>query len=160
MELQSMLDKAKEKCGAESDNQLSKKLGVSRVAVSSWRHGHRFPDAVTCMKLSEITGIPLATVIGRVGEARAISRDEKAVWRRLASAAAVLLLALPFQGQTAPYGAHEPGTVICIMRNIKHVRTETQSCSRHIHRLDVHEFMNTVFGEFAAESRRFGATKR
>lgn len=48
-----------------------------------------------CAKIAEITGIPLARVLGIVGEARAISREEKAVWRRLASAAAVLLMLLP-----------------------------------------------------------------
>lgn len=44
--------------------------------------------------MAEITGIPLARVLGIVGETRAVSREEKAVWRRLASAAATVALAV------------------------------------------------------------------
>jgi transcriptional regulator with XRE-family HTH domain len=90
-EITELLDKAKAACSAKSDNQLAIKLKVSRQAVSGWRHGVSAPDTVTCAKIAEITGIPLARVLGIVGEARAISREEKAVWRRLASAAIVVL---------------------------------------------------------------------
>lgn len=90
-----LLDKTKEMCGIESDNQLAIRLKVTRTSVSTWRNGRGQPDAVSCAKIAEITGIPLARVLGIVGEARAISREEKAVWRRLASAAAILLMLLP-----------------------------------------------------------------
>jgi transcriptional regulator with XRE-family HTH domain len=86
-----LLDRAKERAGVPSDNQLASALGVKRQTVSNWRQGHNTPDAVACEKLAEITGEPLARVLGIAGEARALSREEKAVWRRLATAAAVVL---------------------------------------------------------------------
>lgn len=95
MDVVQLIEAAKSALDVESDNQLALKLKVSRATVSNWRHQGKGPDAVTCAKLSEITGIPLARVLGIVGEARAISREEKAVWRRLASAALVALSLLP-----------------------------------------------------------------
>lgn len=90
-----LLDKTKEAYGVTSDNQLSLRLKVTRTSVSTWRNGRGQPDAVSCAKIAEITGIPLARVLGIVGEARAISQAEKAVWRQLASAAIVVLAMLP-----------------------------------------------------------------
>lgn len=87
-----LLDQAKEATKIETDMALAKALGVGRGAVSGWRHGTRQPDPVACAALAGLTGIPLAKVLGIVGEARAISREEKAVWRKLAATAAVVLL--------------------------------------------------------------------
>lgn len=89
-----LVDKAKEMCSARNDSELARRLGVTPSSVSNWRRSKNYPDAVTCGKIAEITGIPLARVLGIVGEARAISREEKAVWRRLASAAVVAGLTL------------------------------------------------------------------
>lgn len=91
MNFSEILDAAKHASGATSDSDLSRKLGVSRQAVSNWRTGVKLPDTVTCATIAGITGIPLAKVLGIVGEARAISREEKAVWRKLAATAAVAL---------------------------------------------------------------------
>lgn len=98
-----ILERAKEASGATSDSDLSRKLGVSRQAVSNWRTGNKYPDTVTCATIAGITGIPLAQVLGVVGEARAISREEKAVWRKLAATA--LTLAVGF-GLASPRDAH------------------------------------------------------
>jgi transcriptional regulator with XRE-family HTH domain len=92
MNVNILLDNAQKVCGVHSDNALSKVLGVSRQAVSRWRLGLANPDEITCAKLSDMTGIQLSRVLGIVGEQRAISKEAKAVWRRLASAAVVLLL--------------------------------------------------------------------
>lgn len=116
-----LIDKAREAMQAESDNQLAIKLKVTRQAVSGWRRNAHTPDTVMCAKLAEITGIPLARVLGIVGEARAISREEKAVWRRLASAALVLLTALPLGSKAGPYGYVEQQHALCIMRNARWV---------------------------------------
>lgn len=91
MNITNLLDRAKSAKAITSDNQLAKHLGISRQAVSSWRHGVSLPDPVACSKLADMAGIPLAQVLGIVGEARALSREEKAVWRRLATAAVVVL---------------------------------------------------------------------
>jgi transcriptional regulator with XRE-family HTH domain len=98
-----ILNRAIEASGATSDSDLSRKLGVSRQAVSNWRGGKKFPDTVTCATIAGITGIPLAQVLGVVGESRAISREEKAVWRRLAATAMILAIAVGFGG--TPTGA-------------------------------------------------------
>lgn len=99
-----LIEQAKKNQGIETDMALAKALDVSRSAVSSWRKGVQLPDTVRCAALAGMTGIPLAKVLGVVGEARAISREEKAVWRKLAaSAAAVVLmvLAIPLPGYSA-----------------------------------------------------------
>ena len=112
-----VLDKAAEKCRATNDSQLARTLKITPNAVNNYRRGVSAPNAVICEKLAEITGIPLARVLGIVGEARAISREEKAVWRRLASAAVLVISTLPLWAHAAPYGGHESQPVIYIMRN-------------------------------------------
>ena len=111
MDVREVLDAAKKASNSESDAALAKRIGVTRASVSNWRVGRNYPDTVVCAKLAEITGIPLARVLGIVGEARAISREEKAVWRRLASAAAIagiMLVAHPAEAtlRTALTAAH------------------------------------------------------
>lgn len=85
--LNNLLDKIRETRSLASDNALAGTLKVSRQRVSAWRKGENLPDAVACARIADLTGEPLARVIGIVGEARAISRDEKAVWKRLAMVA-------------------------------------------------------------------------
>ena len=91
MDVNFLLDKCKEVCGASTDGELAHRLGVSKQALSSYRNGHRLPDAVQCATIAGLSGMPLARVLGIVGEARAISREEKAVWRKLAATAAMAL---------------------------------------------------------------------
>ncbi len=117
MDTNDLLDRCRE-CGSLStDAALADALGVTKQAVSGWRHGSRLPDPVACGRIARLSGVRLAVVMGVVGEARAISRDEKAVWRRLATAAALLLaVSLPLPSY-ARSGIAEPGAAICIMRN-------------------------------------------
>jgi DNA-binding XRE family transcriptional regulator len=82
-----LLDKCKETCDPRTDMALAKKLGIERTTVSSYRNERSLPDTVVCAKIAEITGIPLAKVLGTIGEARAKSEAEKKVWRRLANMA-------------------------------------------------------------------------
>lgn len=89
-----LLDKAKVTLKASSDAELARHLGVTRASVSNWRTGRNLPDVVQCATLAGLTGEPLARVLGIVGEARAISREEKAVWHKLAASAAALFLVL------------------------------------------------------------------
>ncbi|QDQ72896.1 bacteriophage CI repressor [Pseudoluteimonas lycopersici] len=92
MELSDIIDQAKITAGVESDRAFAKHLKVSHGTVSNWRVGRVLPDAVSCERLAGLTGIPLAKVLGIVGEARAISREEKAVWRKLAASAVAVIL--------------------------------------------------------------------
>lgn len=93
--INALLDKIKESRSIASDNALASYLGATRQAVSSWRNGKTLPDPVFAARIADATGEPLARVIGLVGEARAISREEKEVWRRLASAALIVMMAGP-----------------------------------------------------------------
>lgn len=94
MDVQELLDLTKSATGETTDSGLATKLGVTKQAVSGWRNGKAQPDTVTCAAIAGFTGVPLAKVLGIVGEARAISREEKAVWRKLAATAAVALCAI------------------------------------------------------------------
>ncbi|HIB8541746.1 TPA: DUF3693 domain-containing protein [Stenotrophomonas maltophilia] len=108
MDVNSLLDQAKEACGVSFDKDLAPRLGVRPSAISNYRKGVSHPDAVVCATLAGLTGVPLARVLGVIGEARAISREEKAVWRKLAATAMALCLAvgfaLPHKAQAAVAG--------------------------------------------------------
>lgn len=105
MDVNKLLDLAKEAIGVEFDKDLAPRLGVKPTSVSNYRKGVSLPDAVVCAALAGLTGLPLTKVIGIVGEARAISREEKAVWRKLA-ATAVLLAVMVFPTLPTTAKAH------------------------------------------------------
>jgi DNA-binding XRE family transcriptional regulator len=113
MEIDALLDAAKNGARLETDSALADRLGVTKQAVSNWRHGAKLPDAVACEKLAVLSGFPLARVLGHVGEQRAISAAEKRVWRKLATAAA-LMLAVGFSALPPPLTASD----VCIMRSV------------------------------------------
>lgn len=128
-ELNKLLDRIKETRSLPSDNALAKVLGVTRGSVSNWRHGKNYPDTVQCAAIAGFTGEPLARVLGIVGEARAISREEKAVWHKLATSAAALLVlvagsALPGVGARDAQASVQSTTGasvmhdVCIMRSL------------------------------------------
>ncbi|MCW0386829.1 hypothetical protein NB722_001368 [Xanthomonas sacchari] len=109
MDVNFLLDKAKKACGVEFDKDLAPRLGVKPTSISNYRKGVSLPDPVVCATLAGLTGEPLAKVLGIVGEARAISSDEKAVWRKLAATAMGVLLfigaALPHEAKAATINA-------------------------------------------------------
>ena len=94
-----LLDAVRDVTKTRNDSELARRLGITPNAVNNYRHGRAAPNAVVCAKIAEITGIRLAKVLGIVGETRAISQAEKAVWRQLASAAIVVLAMLPALAQ-------------------------------------------------------------
>lgn len=114
MDVNALLDACKTASGATTDKELADALGVSKQALSSYRNGHRLPDPVQCATIAGLSGIPLAKVLGIVGEARAISREEKAVWRKLAATAALLAVGmlgtLPTPAQAAYAHENAPQT--------------------------------------------------
>ncbi|AXI83578.1 DUF3693 domain-containing protein [Xylella taiwanensis] len=91
MDINLLLDKAKEMYSVKQDKELAQKLKIKATAISNYRKGISLPDAIACSALANATGLPLAKVIGIVGEARAKSKEEKAVWRKLATAATLAL---------------------------------------------------------------------
>ena len=135
MTITELLDLAKAQQGFRTDMALAKALNISRSAVSAWRNGLKTPDTVQCAALAGYTGLPLAQVLGIVGEARAISSAEKAVWRQLAATAALLALvilpALPAHAVAAST-VSEGSNPLYIMRSF---RTWTRRLARWIARL-------------------------
>ena len=128
-----LLDGIKRVRNLETDSALAAALGVSRQTVNNWRQGRNTPDAVACATIAGLSGEPLNLVIGIAGEQRAVSREEKAVWRRLAATATLLLVGVigvaPAPSHAATSGFEsEP---VCIMRNYRGViRWHTKSyCS-------------------------------
>lgn len=119
MDVNFLLDKCKEVCGVRTDGELAAALGVSKQALSSYRNGHRLPDPVQCATIAGLSGLPLAQVMGIVGEARAISREEKAVWRKLAATAALLaVVVFPALSERAHAAERASESVtVGIMRN-------------------------------------------
>ena len=84
-----LLDKAKEISSSRTDMALAEKLGIEATTLSSYRNDRSKPNVVVCAKIAAITNEPLNKVIGIVEEARAISSEEKKVWRRFAQVAIV-----------------------------------------------------------------------
>lgn len=113
--LNKVLDKIKETRSLASDNALAGVLHVSRQRVSAWRHGSNYPDAVACARIADMAGVPLAQVLGIVGEARALSREEKAVWHRLAIAALLAIVTAPAVAADFAYS----GLVVPIMSRLR-----------------------------------------
>ncbi|WP_142805966.1 DUF3693 domain-containing protein [Stenotrophomonas maltophilia] len=103
-----LIDAARKALNVNSDAEFARQLGVSRGTIANWKSGYSLPDTVMCATLAGLTGLPLARVLGIVGEARAVSREEKAVWRKLAATAMALCLAvgfaLPHKAQAAVAG--------------------------------------------------------
>ncbi|MHC1662507.1 DUF3693 domain-containing protein [Stenotrophomonas maltophilia] len=115
-----LIDEARKALEVGSDAEFARRLGVSRGTIANWKSGYSLPDTVMCATLAGLTGLPLARVLGIVGEARAISREEKAVWRKLAATSMVLCLAvgfaLPHKVQAAVPG-FDKAQAVYIMRN-------------------------------------------
>lgn len=69
------LDVSKSILNITSDYGLAKRLDISRQAVSQYRSNARAFDNFTCMKVAEITNIPLQTIIADMEMMR--EKDEK-----------------------------------------------------------------------------------
>ncbi|QKW56797.1 helix-turn-helix domain-containing protein [Stenotrophomonas sp. NA06056] len=105
-----LIDAARKALNVSSDAEFARQLGVSRGTIANWKSGYSLPDTVMCATLAGLTGLPLARVLGIVGEARAVSREEKAVWRKLAATAMglglVIGMALPAPAHAAAQAVH------------------------------------------------------
>lgn len=97
------LDKIKESRSLNSDAGLARLLKVKPQTLSNWRKGNNWPDEVACAHIADLAGVKVIEVLGAAGEARAKTAEAKAVWRRVAAAAALgfayLLPVTPAQGR-------------------------------------------------------------
>lgn len=119
LDIAKMLDKAQETCSPANNNGLAAALNVKPSAVSNWRHGRAFPDAVSCERIAQMLGQPPLRVIAQVNEARAITKAEKAVWHRLASAAVLVIAMAPTMAAHFAYS----GPVVPIMSRLRRFST-------------------------------------
>lgn len=113
----SLIDQFKLKNGLESDYAAAKALGVRPNRISNYRTMTSHADDKTAIMLADALGLDRLTTIAKINQDRSTDVKEKAFWKSIASAAAMLLLALPFQGHTAQHAMAEQNAHICIMRN-------------------------------------------
>lgn len=89
------LDEIKSKTGIESDYGVAMKLGLSRFAVSNYRHCKNAFDNHTCLIVARTLGTPLEQVIADMELQREKDEKKKADWLsfelRLKGAAASIL---------------------------------------------------------------------
>ncbi|WP_063670909.1 DUF3693 domain-containing protein [Dyella thiooxydans] len=102
-----LLDKYKKACAITSDNACAASLGVSRQAVSKWRHGENHPDADSVEAMCVATGEPVARWLHLIEAERARTPAARKVWLRLAQAAAIVTLAVGLSPR--PAAAHFAG---------------------------------------------------
>ncbi|MFC1946018.1 helix-turn-helix domain-containing protein [Chloroflexota bacterium] len=48
-------------------SQMAKELGISHATVSRWLSGKDLPSTLSCRKLSEYSGVPLANILSILG---------------------------------------------------------------------------------------------
>jgi transcriptional regulator with XRE-family HTH domain len=89
-----LLDKYKKACSLASDNACAASLGVSRQAISKWRHGENHPDADSIEAMCSATGESVARWLPLIEADRARSPAARKVWLRLAQMAAAVTLAV------------------------------------------------------------------
>ena len=98
-----LLDKARSVRSIPSDLALAERLGISRQAVSNWRHGDKFPDEETIAQLALLAGDDPAQWLVAIKAVRtdgAAGKAWAALAKRLGAAAAVLLVAaLPLSAE-------------------------------------------------------------
>lgn len=78
------IDRATKAGVIRSDNDLAKRLGVTRQAVSKWRHGERSPSADEARALAELIGAPAGMVMAECEAQRAKDEATRAEWLRVA----------------------------------------------------------------------------
>ena len=86
-----LLDKYKKACSIESDNACAVALGVSRQAVSKWRHGENHPEVDVIERMCEATSEPFAHWVHMIEADRARSPAARKAWLRLAQVAASII---------------------------------------------------------------------
>lgn len=90
------LDEAKKALGIESDNAMAIYLGVTRQAISNYRHATKIMDDFCAAKIAGALGINEMIVIAAANAEREKTEDRKEFWRnfyeRLGGVAASIYL--------------------------------------------------------------------
>ena len=74
------LDAAKAKMGVEIEYGLANNLGITRAAVSRYRHNERAFDNFTAMQIAKVTGIALDVIIADMEMQREPDEKRREAW--------------------------------------------------------------------------------
>jgi transcriptional regulator with XRE-family HTH domain len=69
----------KEAFGDASDAGIARRLGIGKSAVSQWRNGSTVPSTDTLLRISELTGVPLAALKGEAEFSHAEGEGDRGV---------------------------------------------------------------------------------
>lgn len=81
MEIQELLDQAKNRANIPSDYALAKVLGISNGIVANWRKGNRHPSNEEAVKLATLAGLDEMRVIAEIELRTANSEKKKEFWK-------------------------------------------------------------------------------
>ncbi|HEY0877136.1 MAG TPA: DUF3693 domain-containing protein [Zeimonas sp.] len=118
------LDALRKRLHLPSDYAVSKVLNCSRAAVSAYRHGERAFDDTTALRVADLLELPPARVLADMAAERAKDAKVRAVWQRIASSAAAVVLGLvvgqfagpaPASASTGAASAQSADSGLCIM---------------------------------------------
>jgi transcriptional regulator with XRE-family HTH domain len=75
-----LLDRAREMCSPQTDYQLAKDLGITRMRLSHYRSRGSAPDNEVAWKLAKKLGLPITDVIAYFEADRAKDPQKRAFW--------------------------------------------------------------------------------
>jgi predicted transcriptional regulator len=86
-----LIDRLKVLKGIESDYAVAEDLGITRAAISSYRRGLSHADDRIAVLLADAIGVDRLKTIARINADRAKKAEDRAFWKRIATAAGVVL---------------------------------------------------------------------
>ena len=99
-----LVDLFKAKHNLDSDYAAAKLLEIRPNRISNYRTGVSHADDKTAVMLAKALGLDPFETIARVHVDRATDRNDKAFWRKFATASLLIMLAVPFANSAANYG--------------------------------------------------------
>lgn len=85
------IDALKQRLGIDSDYALSKRLGIAKQTMSSYRMGKTHFDDAVCQRVGEILGVHPGLVMLDMQRARAKTPQERSVWQEIYQGFLILL---------------------------------------------------------------------
>lgn len=95
MKVSTLIDRAKEKSGIDSDRKLAMCLSVSHTAVGKWRSGKDLPKTAYAHKLAQMAGLDPAQVIIDIQIQGEKKPEVRQTLERLKSALLAAILIVP-----------------------------------------------------------------
>lgn len=80
MEPKEYIERAKEKLGGISDNELARQIGVTSAAMNFYKHKKSWPDNFACLKFAKILNLDPYLVILDLEAQKEKREERKKVW--------------------------------------------------------------------------------